>query len=533
MFISSGAALGLLIIPILAILIVIHELGHFFAARSVGVKVEEFGIGIPPRAKGWYWKGVLWSLNWIPFGGFVRVKGEDATDFSEGSMNAKGPLQRGFFLIAGPAMNFVAAVVLCIVMVGFQGITSDTSTVYINQVEADSPAAAAGWQPGDAFVSVNGVPVETTGELSNAIDDFDDKPVSVVLQRGEEQVETTVTPRGDPPPNQGATGVIIVEGKNSFVQINQVDPGSPAEIAGVLPGDRITAINGIAVESEAQVGSLLNSGIGASIDLTVQRDGNPVSMTLDVPEPTVLITAVGPQTPAADALLYRGDQITRIGDIDVIDAASFQQAILAASGKTVDVDYVREGRSGTVSLAVPELDENVNPLQAIGLNARVENAYDAIGVNGLITPTYEKVPLTRVVPEGWNQFWGFMTVTFDGLKQMATEGVDRDQIAGPVGMGQITSELLSESVVPVWFTLTFIMVVISVGLGILNLLPIPALDGGRLLFVIIEILRGGKRISPEKEGLVHLAGMVILLALMFLVAFGDITRLLDGRSMLP
>jgi regulator of sigma E protease len=405
--------------------------------------------------------------------------------------------------------------------------------VYINQVESDSPAAAAGWQPGDAFVSVNGAGVETVSQLSNAIDGFDDQPVTVVVERGDRQIETTVTPRGNPPAGQGATGVIIVEGKNSFVQINQVDPGSPAEAAGVMPGDRITAINGIAVESEAQVGSLLNSGIGSSIELTVQRDGKPVSMTVQVPDPTVMITAVGQHTPAADALLYRGDQITRIGDISVVDATTFRQALLEASGKTVDVDYVREGKTGTVSLKVPELGEGVNPLEAIGLNARVENTYDAIGVNGLITPKYEKVPLTRVVPEGWNQFWGFMTVTVDGLKQMATEGVDRDQIAGPVGMGQITSELLSESVVPAWFTITFIMVVISVGLGVLNLLPIPALDGGRLLFVIIEILRGGKRISPEKEGMVHLAGMVILLALMFLVAFGDVSRLLDGRSMLP
>ncbi len=84
---SSGLALGLLIIPILAFLIIIHELGHFFAARSVGVKVEEFGIGIPPRAKGWRRNGVLWSINWIPFGGFVRVKGEDGADMGEGSMN--------------------------------------------------------------------------------------------------------------------------------------------------------------------------------------------------------------------------------------------------------------------------------------------------------------------------------------------------------------------------------------------------------------------------------------------------------------
>jgi regulator of sigma E protease len=442
-------------------------------------------------------------------------------------------LQRGFFLIAGPGMNFVAAVVLCIVMVGFQGVTSDTKTVYINQVEAGSPAAAAGWHPGDAFVAVNGVDVASTGELSSAIDGFDDKPVSVTLERGTEHIETTVTPRGNPPEGQGATGVIITEGAKSYVQINQVDSGSPAATAGVQPGDRITAINGVAVESEAQVGGLLNAGIGNSIDLTVERDGQPVSMTVAVPDPSVVITAVGSHTPAADALLYQGDQITSIGDVSVHDATTFQQGILAANGKTVDVGYVREGKAGTVTLKVPAFDENTNPLEAIGLNARIETAYDAIGINGLITPVYEKVPLTQVVPEGWNQFWGFMTVTFDGLQQMATEGVDRDQIAGPVGMGQITSELLSESVVPAWFTVTFLMVVISVGLGILNLLPIPALDGGRLLFVIIEILRGGKRISPEKEGMVHLAGMVILLGLMFLVAFGDVSRLLDGRSMLP
>src|SRR5690606_22104189 len=128
---------------------------------------------------------------------------------SEGSMNSKGPLQRGFFLIAGPGMNFVAAVVLCIVMVGFQGITSDTSTVYINKVESNSPAAVAGWQPGDAFVAVNGAPVETVNQLSDAIDGFDDKPVTVTLERGDKQIETTVTPRSNPPANQGATGIII------------------------------------------------------------------------------------------------------------------------------------------------------------------------------------------------------------------------------------------------------------------------------------------------------------------------------------
>ena len=94
----AGLISGLYIIPILAILILVHEIGHFVAARSIGVKVEEFGIGLPPRLKGWRRKGVLWSINWIPFGGFVRVLGEDGKSTDPASINAKSPLQRAMFL---------------------------------------------------------------------------------------------------------------------------------------------------------------------------------------------------------------------------------------------------------------------------------------------------------------------------------------------------------------------------------------------------------------------------------------------------
>ncbi|MCC2629223.1 MAG: rane-associated zinc metalloprotease, partial [Thermomicrobiales bacterium] len=103
---SEGLINGLYIIPILAVLILVHEIGHFVAARLIGVKVEEFGIGIPPRIKGWRRNGVLWSLNWIPFGGFVKVLGEDGKNAAPESINAKSPAQRAFFLVAGSAMNF-------------------------------------------------------------------------------------------------------------------------------------------------------------------------------------------------------------------------------------------------------------------------------------------------------------------------------------------------------------------------------------------------------------------------------------------
>jgi regulator of sigma E protease len=100
-------------------------------------------------------------------------------------------------------------------------------------------------------------------------------------------------------------------------------------------------------------------------------------------------------------------------------------------------------------------------------------------------------------------------------------------------MGQITSEVLQSSPLPKWVTLSQIATLLSLNLAILNLLPLPALDGGRLLFVIIEMLRGGKRVAPEREGIVHLAGLVILLGLMFIIAFLDVGRLLGGRSFLP
>ena len=200
--ISDGLALGLLIIPILAFLILAHEFGHFFAARSVGVQVEEFGIGIPPRAKGWRRKGVLWSINWIPFGGFVRVKGEDGRDMSEGSMNTKGPAQRAFFLAAGSAMNFLVAIVLSILLVAFQGVPDNTEHVYIADVAPGSPAETAGWLPGDSIYAVDGTVVTDQGQLQSLVTDQAGNEIQVDIRRGDEIISTSPTPRENPPDRQ-------------------------------------------------------------------------------------------------------------------------------------------------------------------------------------------------------------------------------------------------------------------------------------------------------------------------------------------
>lgn len=530
---SDGFFFGLLIIPMLAIIILAHEFGHFFAARSAGIKVEEFGIGIPPRAKGWRWKNVLWSLNWIPLGGFVRVKGEDGQDFEEGSMNAKGPLARAFFLIAGSSANFLAAIVLSIILVASQGVPTDASHIYINQVEPNSPAAEAGWQPGDAFVSVDGNEIEGRSDLSAALDASAGSETTIIVERGNERIETTITPRENPPAGQGATGVQIVVAYLSNMEIGSVEPGSPAAEANWQSGDEIVAVNGVEVESVTQASSMLDAAAGGAADVTLERDGELVTTTVELPEATIQLTAVAPDSAASDALLYAEDRILTIGGTPVTDAESLFNLLSDASGTDVPVTVEREGRELELTLAVPAIGEDENPLAAIGANAFVESWEQLAGVDTRSNRAFESVPASEVIPEGLDQFWFLLTGTLEGLKETFTSRPSTDDLAGPVGMGQLTSELITESALPVWFIVGNLVMVISVGLGLLNLLPLPALDGGRLVFVIVEVLRGGKRVPPEKEGLIHLAGLALLLALMFFVAFNDVGRLVDGDSILP
>ena len=130
-------------------------------------------------------------------------------------------------------------------------------------------------------------------------------------------------------------------------------------------------------------------------------------------------------------------------------------------------------------------------------------------------------------------FIDLFRVVRSGLKQLFTSTDTLRDVSGPIGMAQATGEIVEASSLPLWVTLAQLSILLSLNLAILNLLPFPALDGGRLVFVILEMLRGGRKIAPEKEGLVHFAGIVVLLGIMFVVAFSDIQRLIDGRSFIP
>lgn len=351
------------IIPILLVLILIHELGHFFAARWVGITVEEFGFGLPPRLIGINHGGVIYSINALPVGGFVRMLGEERASNDPTSFNQKSPAQRALVTGAGALMNFLFAVILLAGIAMGYGRPSETGRAEITGIIPGSPAAAAGWQPGDIIRGVGGQPIPHYRQLSEIISQYGDKPVAVELERAGQIITTTVTPRANPPRGQGATGMTI-----------------------------------------------------------------------------------------------EGQKI------------------------------------------------------------------------------YSRMPIWEAVPSAVVASFQISGMMLDGLRLMILKPfnpeVDIGPVAGPVGMGQLVGEAVTRSPLPLWVTLANLTALLSLNLFLINLLPLPALDGGRLLFIIIEVLRG-RRIHPDREGMVHFVGMLVLLAMIAVISVFDINRLFNGQALLP
>jgi regulator of sigma E protease len=190
----------------IAALIFIHELGHFFAARLLKVEVEEFGFGFPPRiTKLFEHKGTIFSLNWIPLGGFVRPKGENDPSI-EGGLAAASPWVRLGVLFAGPVMNIMVGVILGILLFYSLG-DRVLDKVVVQSTAIGSPAAEAGMQPGDLFISANGQAIDSVEKLQSIVAEYVGKTVTFVLQRGDQTVSITIVPRINPPEGQGPLGV--------------------------------------------------------------------------------------------------------------------------------------------------------------------------------------------------------------------------------------------------------------------------------------------------------------------------------------
>lgn len=235
---------------VLSLLVIIHELGHFVVAKWNGIKVEEFGFGIPPRLFGIRIGETLYSLNWLPFGGFVKVYGEELADVKDSEISAadrkrsfahKKPWQKLAVLVAGVTLNFILG--WAIVSYLFtKGVPVPSENVVVQAVSEKSPAADAGLQKGDMILNASGadnkdVVVKESGDVSKLAQKNAGKTLLLTIKRGEKEFETSIIPRVNPPKGQGALGVVISNytiKKYSYIEAPVYGLVESAKITGII-----------------------------------------------------------------------------------------------------------------------------------------------------------------------------------------------------------------------------------------------------------------------------------------------------------
>jgi regulator of sigma E protease len=424
---------------LLGVLMFFHELGHYWVARRNGIEVEEFGVfGFPPRiAKLFTYQGTVFTLNAIPLGAFVRMKGEDIADLSPGSFNAASAGARAAVLIAGPAMNFLLAIIFSIFSV-LSGFPASVAHPQIQQVVTGTAAAESGLQPGDILIGADGEPVYVSvmsGEFLRSTEQSSSSSQSDGLTVLRDRQRVTLPSTASPQSIVESTTVQPVLN----TRITFVVPDSPAAQAGLQPDDIIYAVNGTPVTPPNMLSELVAEHLDSEVTLTLLRGDQFL-------EANVFARANPPEGEGAMGVAIDGRPILVTLPLH---AAIWQ-------GVTGIVDYVR------MVLSVP-----------------------AMLIMGQMSPSDA------------------------GL-------------SGPVGIAQLVGGAVNATAdTGVWFPIWQLAAIISAGLAIANLLPIPALDGGRLLFIAFEKIRG-RRLDPEMEGMIHMVGFALLLGLMVMVTISDI-----------
>lgn len=266
---------------VLGILVFFHELGHYWVARRSGIVVEEFGMGYPPRAlKLFRYDGTDFTLNWLPFGGFARMKGEDAADMAPGSFNAASLRGRALTLLAGPFMNLILAAILFTASFMVGG--SELLIAYPQAVNTATEAAAAIGlladdvllQAGDAPTQVNALPddaIQTTWESASTA------PVPLTVLRSGETV-TLPAVEASAVRNWLATPLNYVPIMTT--RIEATAPGSPAEAAGLQSADLVYTANDTVITLDLPLGDIVQEHLGEQMALEVLRDDTLVATSL-------------------------------------------------------------------------------------------------------------------------------------------------------------------------------------------------------------------------------------------------------------
>ena len=430
---------AVVVVLVLGLMIFVHELGHFLAAKFYGVRVLVFSLGFGKRLLHLTRGDTDYRISALPFGGYVKMAGDDPSADRQGDPGeflAKPRWQRFVVVVMGPIMNILLALLLltCLYKFHFQKPSYEEQPARVGDVEADSPASQIGLTPGDLMVRLDGLQNPKWEDVEIKILTTVGEAMPLEVGRDGKTLNMTLTPRAEGPSRVGYAGLYPY----APGVVDKVEPGLPASHAGLLAGDQIVGIDGRKILYWPRVFYLLQSGKGKPVELSILRDGREFQATL-----TPVLTDV------------MGEKRWRIG-------VSFHNDMV-----------VRQLPWGAAISA--SLQDNLRNCLA----------------------------------------W------FDVMGKILTRRLSTRSLAGPIGIAQLSGEAyragLSELIMLVCF--------ISLNLGLFNLLPIPVLDGGVILLLLIEGLIRHDLSVQVKERFVQVGFLFLLLLVVFLMC-NDIVKTL-------
>jgi regulator of sigma E protease len=553
-------------------LIFVHELGHFMVAKALGVKVLRFSIGFGPRFLGFSRGETEYWLAVFPLGGYVKMAGDVGEDPAKTPPEDRGrgfleqsPWRRLAISAAGPAMNLVFPFLIFLgLAISQQG--SLVAGPYIGTVIPGSPAEAAGLRPGDRILSVAAPgsparPVRRFGDLREAVSPHSEEPLVFRVQRdGRELPPLTITPMATQdrsnPVETLRRGVIGIGAAYAPALVAPVRPGAAGSLE---PFDLVVSAAGKPVRNMVELGRIVASASCAPVDLEVLREdpvalpganlstlrpvrlaavptcaagGERAFLAAD-PSLSTFIGAVDPRSPAARAGLHRGDAITSINGRPVRSLAELAVPPLANEFGDPDqggpAPEVRIGLSDgrTVTLRADarpfedELTRKTKTRYVPGFQAGRSQAVN--GAELMVEQVQLQQSAAEIVGAAWTDTTRVVRTIFKGIVKLFSRQLSIKTVGGPLTIISMASDAAEEGL----FSFFFLMAVISVNLALMNLLPIPVLDGGNIAQALLEAITR-RPLSARTRTVAQAVGLALLVMLMIVVFGNDIARKLVG-----
>ncbi len=434
---------------VLGFMILIHEFGHYAAAKYFGVRVEVFSIGFGKRLLGFTKGDTDYRISAIPLGGYVKMSGENPMDERTGDPGeflSHPRWQRFIVALAGPAMNIMLAIALLTVvyMVHFEYPAFLDGPAFVGWVSPNTPAEKAGIQRGDKIVRVDEIENPNWEQIDVKDALSPNQPLKFAVERDGKVIEKTLIPEPVGPNQYGAMGWVPQE---SSVTLTTVEPGMPAEKAGLKVGDQLLSVNGQDIPALAALVQMLSHTKDQPLEMVILRNNQKMTFTVK--------PVLAPATSAQEA--------------------SYRIGIASVLTKVVKLDF--------------------------------------------------PAALNRSLSD--NKKSSFLILEL--LQKMVQHKVSMKQVDGPIGIGSAVGAAAREKG---WSPLFEITAAISLNLGIMNLLPIPILDGGVILLLFIESLMRKEISLPIKER-IYQAAFVFLVLFAVMVIYNDLVKTIPGLTRMP